>query len=122
MAFFTLALVLNNETPLWLIYPAWGLMGFAMGLTYNTLATSAMLATEPGREGATAGARGLVDSLCIGLAAGLGGAIKNQVEYRGGSLEQSMMLIGLLMLIVMLGLIWVIWHRFPKERAWFVKG
>ena len=94
-------------------------MGFAMGLTYNTLATSAMLATEAGNEGATAGASGVMGSLCIGLAVGLGGAIKNQVEYRGGDLGQVMDLIGIFMLSVLGILIWIIWQRFPREKTWY---
>ena len=58
-------------------------------------------------------------SLCIGLAAGLGGAIKNQVEYRSGDVGQAMDLIGMLMLAVLGGLILIIWRRFPKEKIWY---
>ena len=119
VAFFMMALVSVNSIPIGFIYSAWGLMGFAMGLTYNTLVTSAMLATQTGHEGATAGASGLMGSLCIGLAAGLGGAIKNQVEYRSGDVGQAMDLIGMLMLAVLGVLILIIWRRFPKEKIWY---
>ena len=50
---------------------------------------------------------------------GLGGAIKNQVEYRGGDLGQVMDLIGILMLSVLGFLIWIIWQRFPREKTWY---
>ena len=119
IAFLLMALIVFHLISLEFIYLAWALMGFAMGLTYNTLATSAMLATEAGNEGATAGASGVMGSLCIGLAVGLGGAIKNQVEYRGGDLGQVMDLIGIFMLSVLGILIWIIWQRFPREKTWY---
>jgi hypothetical protein len=59
-----------------------------------------------------------MDSLGIGLAAGLGGALKNQVEYRGGGLDLFMQLIGLLMLAVSFWLAWTTWRRFPKDKSW----
>lgn len=118
LALLMLALLLLPTMPLWIIYPAWGLMGFGMGFAYNSVATAAMLATERGREGATASATGVMDSLGIGLAAGLGGALKNQVEYRGGGLDLFMQLIGLLMLAVSFWLAWTTWRRFPKDKSW----
>ena len=118
LALLMLALLLLPTMPLWIIYPAWGLMGFGMGFAYNSVATAAMLSTERGREGATASATGVMDSLGIGLAAGLGGALKNQVEYRGGGLDLFMQLIGLLMLAVSFWLAWTTWRRFPKDKSW----
>jgi MFS family permease len=112
-----MALLLLPVAPTWIIYPAWAMAGFGMGLAYNAVATAAMLATEPGKEGATATGTGLMDSIGIGLAVGIGGAIKNQVGYQGGGLDLAMGLIGALMLLVTLVSLWLIWRRFPQLNS-----
>lgn len=117
----TLALiiaVLNPSVPATLLYLGWTLAGFGMGLAFNAAATAAMLATTPGKEGATASATGVAETLAIALASGMGGAIKNQVTFQGGGLEDALLVIWCAMGAVLLLGLWIVWRRFPAERLW----
>ncbi|GAA5315208.1 MAG: MFS transporter [Candidatus Pelagadaptatus aseana] len=118
----TLAIILltliPTVSPGWL-YLAWCLGGFGMGLTFNAAATAAMLATRDGKEGATAAATGMAETLGIALAGGIGGGIKNQVTFQGGSLSDALLLIWLSMGAVLLFCLLIVWRRFPREKQWF---
>jgi MFS family permease len=118
----TLAIILLTlnpaVSPAWL-YLAWCLGGFGMGLTFNAAATAAMLATDKGKEGATAAATGMAETLGIALAGGIGGGIKNQVEFQGGSLSDALLLIWLSMGSMLLFCLWLVWRRFPATKDWF---
>lgn len=91
-----LTLILIEGVPYWWSFVLWAIAGAGTGLAYNTVATSAMAHTMKGKEGATSVASGLVEGVSIALAAGLGGAVLNQVERQESSLELG------------IGIIWVL--------------
>lgn len=110
--------MLNPSVPATLLYLAWTLAGFGMGLAFNAAATAAMLATAPGKEGATASATGVAETLAIALASGMGGAIKNQVSFQGGGLEDALLIIWCVMAAALILGLKVVWWRFPAKRLW----
>lgn len=123
-----LASLLQPAVPFWLVYPAWAITGFGMGIAFNTVMAASMHYTEPGKEGATSTANGVVEALGIGLAAGFGGAIFNyqQVAQTGlleqeslsqQGLTQALALIwGLSALLCLVGL-WIASSRFAKQST-----
>lgn len=86
LSVFALMLILIDGVPYWWSFVLWAAAGAGTGIVYNTVATSAMAHTMKGKEGATSVASGLVEGISIALAAGLGGAILNQVERQDSSL------------------------------------
>ncbi|MDY0006571.1 MAG: MFS transporter [Spongiibacteraceae bacterium] len=94
------SLVVVHWLPLAVVYLAWGIAGFGMGLSFNALTTLAMASAAPGREGAIATAMGLAQTLGMGSAALLGGVVRNQVVAGGGDLSRAILLIWLLCVAV----------------------
>lgn len=87
LSVFSLMVLLIEGVPYWWSFIFWAAGGAGTGLVYNTLITSAMAHTMKGKEGATSIASGLAEGLGVSLAAGLGGAILNQVERQGDPLD-----------------------------------
>jgi MFS family permease len=74
--------VLTPRVPFTLAYLAWGVGGLGMGLSYASISAATLARAESGREGESATALQLVDSLGIALGTGLAGAV---VASHGGS-------------------------------------
>ena len=106
------ATLINPDTPFWLVYIAWGIGGIGMGMTFNTVVSAAMNFTPEGKEGATSTANGIAGSLSIGLAAGLGGAIANHVQFFGGSLSDALGIIWLMAGVACLACFYIVVRRF----------
>tara|TARA_B100002003_G_scaffold250303_2_gene289270 strand:- start:5307 stop:6653 length:1347 start_codon:yes stop_codon:yes gene_type:complete len=107
-----LASLLYPQVPFWMIYVAWGVEGFGMGLAFNTAFSATMDYTKKGEEGATSTATGIAGSLSMGLAAGIGGAIVNHGRFTGSGLSDALGMIWLLAGIISLISLWVIYSRF----------
>ena len=60
-----------------LVYAAWAIVCFGMGLSYSMAIDQAMTHTDKGTEGATATGAGMVDAIGFSFASGIGGAILN---------------------------------------------
>lgn len=110
-----LSTLLEESIPYWIVYPAWTVGGFGMGLAFNALTTATMEYTEKGKEGSTSTVTGIAASLGIGLAAGLGGAIYNQMHLADYALDQALAVIWLITGLVGLFTIWLILLRFRQE-------
>ncbi len=111
-----LSTLLKPTIPFWIVYPAWAVGGFGMGLAFNALTTATMEYTEKGKEGATSTVVGIAASLGIGLAAGLGGALYNQMHMADYKLEQALGVIWLITGLVGLFTIWLVLLRFRNGR------
>jgi MFS family permease len=107
-----LSTLLKPTIPFWIVYPAWAVGGFGMGLAFNALTTATMEYTEKGKEGSTSTVVGIAASLGIGLAAGLGGALYNQMHMADYKLEQALGVIWLITGLVGLFTIWLVLLRF----------
>lgn len=83
----SLGVLFLSWVPVIWAYLSWSIAGLGMGICFNTCRSTAMEYTPAQQEGFVASAISLSASIGLGLAAGLGGAIKNQVDYVGGSLE-----------------------------------
>ncbi len=109
-----LASLLYPPIPFWMIYVAWGVEGFGMGLAFNTAVSATMDYTKTGEEGATSTANGIAGSLSMGLAAGIGGAIVNHGKFSGSGLSEALGMIWLLAGVVSLACLWIIYSRFKS--------
>jgi predicted MFS family arabinose efflux permease len=67
-----MVLLIDPQVPIAWVFLSWGVAAGGMGLVYSTVTDSAMAATDPGREGATGMALGIVDVLGAAAGAGLG--------------------------------------------------
>jgi MFS family permease len=104
--------ILEPTMPYWSIYPAWTIAGFGMGLAFNALTTATMEYTRKGKEGSTSTITGVAESLGVALAAGLGGALYNQMSMAGYQLDQALGAIWLVAGLVGLFTIWLVLLRF----------
>jgi MFS family permease len=84
---------LSIQSMEFLLYTTFALIGFGMGIGFNSCVSDAMHATEPGREGATSTSLGIMSSLAIGLISGLGGAILNLGDRMQWPVSDSLSLI-----------------------------
>lgn len=107
-----ISIVLDPTMPFWIIYPAWSVAGFGMGLAFNALTTATMEYTAKGKEGSTSTITGIAESLGVGLAAGLGGALYNQMTLSGYTLSQALAGIWLLAGVAGVFTIWLVLLRF----------
>lgn len=95
-----------------LVYLAWALCAFGMGLIYPLTMISAMSNTETGSEGHTATGAGMVDALGFSFSAGIGGALLNVTSEMAWPMVQSIQCIWLLMMGVLVLAIGVCYSRF----------
>jgi len=95
------------------LYFSMGACGFGMGVAFNTCVSAAMDITAEGSEGATSTALGIMSSLSIALASGLGGAILNVGSRQGYALDHTLLSIWLL---VGLGAIFTLAILVPRYR------
>lgn len=72
-----------------LVYLAWAIVCFGMGMAYAIAIAEAMKYTEKGSEGATATGAGMVDAIGFSFASGIGGAILNTTASNGWLLSDS---------------------------------
>ncbi|ROS05482.1 putative MFS family arabinose efflux permease [Sinobacterium caligoides] len=100
---------------LW-IYLAWGYMGACLGQLKAAGRACAMEFTQPGQEGSTASAKGVLDALAGGLAAGVAGMIYNIGQQQQWSLTGSVSLVWLVALSVAFLLLPLAWSRYPKGQ------
>jgi MFS family permease len=108
--------MVNSDTPLWIICIGWAVTGFGMGFSFNSVVSAAMDFTPAGKEGATSMANGIVASMGIGLAAGIGGAINNHNTFSGGTLEQSLGYIWVIAIAAGIGCLWISHYRLKHYR------
>jgi MFS family permease len=106
------SVVLAPAMPWWIIYPAWSVAGFGMGLAFNALTTATMEYTAKGKEGSTSTITGIAESLGVGLAAGLGGALYNQMSLAGYTLSQALAGIWIVAGVVGVLTVWLVLVRF----------
>lgn len=99
-------LIINQqELSVYWSYPVWALAGLGMGITFNAARTSALHNTPQNQEGAVATSISLAANMGIGIAAGVGGAIKNHFHFLGGSLSDAMLAIDLFSVVTGLAVI-----------------
>ena len=107
--------LLEPAMPYWIVYPAWAIGGFGMGLAFNALTTATMEYTAKGKEGSTSTITGIAESLGVGLAAGLGGALYNQMSLAGYTLNQALAGIWLVAGLAGVFTIWLVMLRFRQR-------
>jgi hypothetical protein len=86
-----------------------------MGLAFNALTTATMEYTVKGKEGSTSTITGIAESLGVGLAAGLGGALYNQMSLAGYTLDQALAGIWLVAGLASVFTIWLVMLRFRQR-------
>jgi MFS family permease len=99
------------------LYAIFALIGFGMGIAFNSCVSDAMRATKSGREGATSTALGIMSSLAIGLVSGLGGAALNLGERMQWPLTDSLSIIWLIGLVTIVVSILFIAGRYRIKTA-----
>jgi len=105
-------LVINYPTiSAYWCYPIWALTGVGMGIAFNAARTSALYNTEKNQDGATATSITLAANLGVGLASGVGGAMKNHILAAGGTLDDTMQAICLLAIAAGIVLIIMLFRR-----------
>jgi MFS family permease len=104
--------VLEPTAPYWIIYPAWAIAGFGMGLAFNALTTATMAFTSKGKEGSTSTITGIAESLGVAMAAGLGGALYNQASMAGYTLSEALVVIWLAAALAGVFTVWLVLLRF----------
>lgn len=77
----------------YLVYLAWAVVCFGMGMAYAIAIAEAMKFTGKGNEGATATGAGMVDAIGFSFASGIGGAVLNSTRISGWPLADSIQLI-----------------------------
>jgi predicted MFS family arabinose efflux permease len=110
-----LSTLINPAVPYWIVYPAWLVGGFGMGLAFNAVVTATMEYTPKGKEGSISTVSGIAESLGVGLAAGIGGAIYNQMNLANYALDQALGVIWLVAGVVGLFTIWLVLLRFRQQ-------
>ena len=88
-----------------------------MGLAFNAAVTAAMHFTAKGREGATSTATGIAESLGIGVASGIGGAIFNAGQRAGWEQAEAIMPIWVLAILLGLVAVWLNQSRLKPREA-----
>ena len=98
-----------------LVYLAWAVVCFGMGMSYSIAIAQAMAHTDKGSEGATATGAGMVDAIGFSFASGIGGAILNITALNNWNPSDSIQLIWSLNASVALLAVVVAITRFKTE-------
>lgn len=108
----SLAWFATTQVPLVsVLFLAWTVSGFAMGLCYPVVATLAMAQAERGREGRLSMMLGLTDTLGITTAIGLGGAIL-RADDPGAMSRHASLWLGFVLLAALLPLLLIVRRRY----------
>ena len=69
------SIIVNPDVSLVVVFFAWSIGGFGMGLLFNPTTVTAMSSAAPGEEGLVGSQMNMADSLGFALMGGLGGAV-----------------------------------------------
>ena len=106
-----MAVLLVLKLPM-LVYAAWAVVCFGMGLSYSMAIAEAMKHTDKGTEGATATGAGMVDAIGFSFASGIGGAVLNITALYQWDKADSIQLIWIINLSIALLAVFVASTRF----------